>query len=325
MNRTDRLTGILLALRGGPTTAARLAARFEVSRRTILRDLEALGQLGVPIVATPGNGGGVALPEDYWLPPLRLSATEATAVLLGLAALGPADSSPFGEPRRSAEEKIRAAIDPDTLRASERALGHVRFESPPTVPGADHVDAIRRAIADGQWLHVDYRSTRRVAGHDLLPRELAAAGGHWYVVAVSYEARQARRYRIDRIEALRRIPAPPDADAVVAAADATPAYHDDAHPEVVIHLSAAGVTRAPDVFGVRLDATAIGDALWELRFRCPPSELPFYARCVLSLGDDARALGPPGLVDRVRDVALRALERHRSPETDHRVPISKVT
>ena len=39
MNRTDRLTGILLALRGGPTTAARLAARFEVSRRTILRDI----------------------------------------------------------------------------------------------------------------------------------------------------------------------------------------------------------------------------------------------------------------------------------------------
>ncbi len=57
MNRTGRLTGILLALRSGQRTAAQVADRFAVSRRTILRDLDALGELGVPVIATPGTGG----------------------------------------------------------------------------------------------------------------------------------------------------------------------------------------------------------------------------------------------------------------------------
>ena len=65
MNRTDRLTGIILALQRGRQTAAQLADRFEVSRRTILRDIDALAQIGVPVVSLPGAGGGLALAEGY--------------------------------------------------------------------------------------------------------------------------------------------------------------------------------------------------------------------------------------------------------------------
>ena len=57
MNRIDRLLGYILTLQGARRlTAAGLAERFEVSRRTVYRDLEALAQLGVPLVATPGQG-----------------------------------------------------------------------------------------------------------------------------------------------------------------------------------------------------------------------------------------------------------------------------
>ncbi|HEV2529688.1 MAG TPA: WYL domain-containing protein [Thermomicrobiales bacterium] len=311
MNRTDRMTGILLALRGGQRTAAELAARFEVSRRTILRDLDALGQLGVPVVATPGNGGGFALPEGYFLPPLRLSAAEATTVLLGLAALGPPDDSPFGDSRRTAEEKLRAIIDTDTLRASEIALGQVRFERIADQPAAGHLATIQRAIADGRWLRVGYRSSRRTADHTLLPLRLVVADGRWYVHAVSHEAREQRRYRLDRLDELRPVAPPPDADAVIAAAHAGGRdYHHPDNPEVVLRLTGPGVTRAPDVLGVRLAPETEMDGWSVVRFRCPRSELPFYARCVLVLGDDAVAVGPPELVAMIRDVATRTLGRH---------------
>ena len=65
MTRTDRLTGIILALQGRRQTAAQLAERFEVSLRTILRDVDALSQIGVPIVALPGAGGGYGLTDEY--------------------------------------------------------------------------------------------------------------------------------------------------------------------------------------------------------------------------------------------------------------------
>ncbi|MEA2593887.1 MAG: hypothetical protein QOF01_356, partial [Thermomicrobiales bacterium] len=87
MNRTDRLTGIILALQNRRQTAAQLADRFEVSRRTILRDVDALSQIGVPIVALPGAGGGLELADNFWLQPIHLTSAEAAALLLAARSL----------------------------------------------------------------------------------------------------------------------------------------------------------------------------------------------------------------------------------------------
>lgn len=312
MNRTDRLTGILLALRAGQRTAAELAARFAVSRRTILRDMDALGELGVPVIALPGAGGGFALPEDYWLPPLRLTGAEAAALLLGLAALGPAGGSPFGEPRRTAEEKLRAVIQADTLRQTDDALRHVAFDPGPTpAPLPRSLDALWTAIAADRWLRIAYRSARRRAEHDILPLRVVSAEGRWYVDAVSRAARERRRFRIDRIDHLQPALTPPDADAIRRDAEtATPDYHAADHPELVFQVTDAGVVRTPDLFGAAMTPRSLGADRWEIRFRAPPAELPFYARCVLVLGGDGRAVAPPELVDAVRAAARQALADH---------------
>ncbi len=82
MNRTDRLLGILVELQArGQLTSRQLAARFEVAPRTILRDLDALGELGVPLVALHGRGGGYRLLEGFFLPPQVFTPGEAAALL----------------------------------------------------------------------------------------------------------------------------------------------------------------------------------------------------------------------------------------------------
>ena len=82
MNRTDRLLAIVLELQAhGWRRAEDLAATFEVSKRTIYRDVLALGEAGVPLVAEPGRG--YRLPDGYFLPPLRFSVEEAVMLLLG--------------------------------------------------------------------------------------------------------------------------------------------------------------------------------------------------------------------------------------------------
>ena len=122
MNRTDRLAGIVLALRTDRRTAQQLADRFEVSRRTILRDIDGLSQVGVPIVALPGPGGGYELPDDYWMPPLHLTPAEAHVVLLGLQALGSAEGSPLGPAHLSVVDKLRAALRPEVREAVQEEL-----------------------------------------------------------------------------------------------------------------------------------------------------------------------------------------------------------
>src|SRR6266545_780388 len=82
MNRTDRLLAIVLELqRKGARRAEDLAATFETSKRTIYRDIQALCESGVPVVAQPGVG--YSLVEGYFLPPVSFSVDEATMLLRG--------------------------------------------------------------------------------------------------------------------------------------------------------------------------------------------------------------------------------------------------
>src|SRR5690349_73154 len=82
MNRTDRLLAIVLEIQARKQVRAEdLAALFEVTKRTIYRDMDALAESGVPLVSIPGQG--YSLVEGYFLPPLSFTPDEATMLLLG--------------------------------------------------------------------------------------------------------------------------------------------------------------------------------------------------------------------------------------------------
>jgi predicted DNA-binding transcriptional regulator YafY len=86
MNRLDRALGILLLLSDQKSvTATAFAARFEVSVRTIYRDVEMLSTLGVPVYAERGSAGGYRLLEGFLLAPIAFTRNEAVSLLLALA------------------------------------------------------------------------------------------------------------------------------------------------------------------------------------------------------------------------------------------------
>jgi len=304
VSRADRLTGILLALQGGRQTAAQLAERFGVSRRTILRDIDALGGIGVPVTATPGAGGGYGLAEGYWLPPLHFTAAEAAVLLLALRSLGDAATSPFGDAYAGADEKLRAALRPRLLADAERELAALDVVPPARPPDRDRFRLLRDAVRRERWLRVEYGSLRRVASHTLLPLRLSHRDGRWYLAAVSLEAGEERSYRLDRVRAIEPVATPPAAGvARSAAAGPRRPYDDPSHPEVVVRLSYRGLRLAEDAFPGIDRAAQLGSDEWEIRFRCPPSELSYYAREVHALGPTAEALAPPELRTRIRELA----------------------
>ena len=84
MNRLDRLFAITTHLQGRPAVRAEdLARHFEVSKRTIYRDLDLLSALGVPVYAERGRSGGIRLMPDYFLPPVTFSPGEAVSLVRG--------------------------------------------------------------------------------------------------------------------------------------------------------------------------------------------------------------------------------------------------
>src|SRR5438067_726468 len=186
MNRVDRLFGYVLALQGGAQTAAALARRFEVSRRTAYRDLQALSELGVPVVATPGRGYG--LMPGYQLPPVMLTPAEAT--VLGLAG---------GLFRRFVAHDGRAALDaalakvdavlPERARA-EAAAARRRVSVASWPHRAAPLDAglprlVQQATAERRRLAFVYhsRSTGRAAERTVEPHALVYYAGDWHLLA----------------------------------------------------------------------------------------------------------------------------------------------
>jgi predicted DNA-binding transcriptional regulator YafY len=123
MNRFDRALSILLLLRSGKTWAApELARRMGVSVRTIYRDIDTLGEVGVPVYAEAGREGGYRLVEGYFLPPVAFTVGEATSLLTGLALLARLRARPFAAELDTAAHKLLAAV-PDPLRD---VLAHVQ-------------------------------------------------------------------------------------------------------------------------------------------------------------------------------------------------------
>lgn len=86
--KIDRLIGILsILLQQEKVTAPYLAEKFEVSRRTINRDIEALCQAGIPLVTTQGSGGGISIMDGYRIDRTLLTSSDMQAILAGLRSL----------------------------------------------------------------------------------------------------------------------------------------------------------------------------------------------------------------------------------------------
>ncbi len=327
MNRTDRLTGINLALQAGPRTAASLAARFEVSRRTILRDIDALCQIGVPIIAVPGPNGGYRLPDEYWLPPLHFTAEEATAVLFALAHLGDTERSPLGKPRETAEQKIRSTLRPNVLRESRDDLAVLSVWPAANEPAAGIVARLRRAVRESSWLTITYHSPRGDSRRAIQPRSVYVAGGRWYTSAVDATHAEQRIFRVDRISAATPTAPPADAAAIIRRATIeTPPYDDLSHPEISVRLDrrAARLAREHPDLRHHLSATE-EDSGVSLTFRCPPHELPYYAREIARFGTGATILAPDSLRALIIVDARALLDHHADTRSAERVYIGDRT
>src|SRR4051812_41474962 len=159
MRRTERLFALAEYLRGRRTgvTAEALAERFDVTIRTIYRDLDALRAASMPVGAERGPGGGYALDRSYSLPPVNFTAREAALlVALGRFAIE-MRLMPFTGTLDAALDKVRAALSSSAQRELLARLSELTFLGVPALPSAKAVRAaVERAWFERQPLRVTY-------------------------------------------------------------------------------------------------------------------------------------------------------------------------
>jgi predicted DNA-binding transcriptional regulator YafY len=206
VNRTDRLYALVEELRAvapRPRSAPWLARRFEVSVRTVERDLEALRQSGLPIRSDSGRAGGYSLDRDRTLPPVTLSATEALAVSV---ALRTAASTPFGAAAHRAGQKVLAVL-PAEVRQREEALARMVYRVGDHAPGQSgkSSEIIVEAVVSGHVLHLTYTDRAGAATtRDVEPLGLLWGPSGWYLAAWCRLRSAVRGFQLDRITSLER-------------------------------------------------------------------------------------------------------------------------
>src|SRR5947209_9286662 len=154
MNRTDRLYALVEELRAAsprPRSARWLAQRFEVSARTVERDIGALQQAGVPIYAEPGRTGGYVLDKSHALPPVNVTPAEAVAIAVALEGLR---GTPFEEAARAALRKVVAVMPTREAAAARELADRVHLLGAP--PDVRIPAAIGRAMSDHRVLRFGY-------------------------------------------------------------------------------------------------------------------------------------------------------------------------
>jgi predicted DNA-binding transcriptional regulator YafY len=310
--RSSRLVALLFELQeGGPATAPQLAAKLEVSVRTIYRDVAALQAAGVPLWTETGPRGGIRLLEGWRTRLDGMTADEAGVLTLAGAPAAVADLG-LGSLLAAAQAKVRSTLPPELRSRADRMAERFHLDAPGWFHHDEelpHLATVADAVWEGRGLRIEYR---RGSGPDdgagrstrvLGPLGLVQKAGTWYLVARVDD--DVRTYRVSRIEAAdvldEQVERPDDFD-LAAWWSASSAEFDRSmlRETVRLRLSPAAARRLPKV----LDHLAARDALdaagppddegWTtVEVLVESAEIAGHQ--LLALGGHVEALDPPVL------------------------------
>lgn len=207
MNHIERLNAILIQLQSKRIVkASEIAERFNISLRTVYRDIRALGESGVPIGAEAGVG--YFLMENYKLPPVMFTKEEASALLFGEMLIEKMSDDSIKRDFCSALYKIKAILKPEEKDRLEKLHDHIsvlNFARGYPLNKQLYLHEIQQALVAKHVLEINYQSRYRA---ECITRELEPIGlcnysSRWHLFAWCRLRSEYRDFRLDRIRELK--------------------------------------------------------------------------------------------------------------------------
>lgn len=320
LNRTERLFALVLLLQTRPHLTSRdLAKHFDVSRRTIFRDLRALSESGVPL--TYAEGGGYEILEGYELPPLMLTAREAATLVVGAEFV---KLQPDPSLRKDADQvslKIMAVL-PKQIREYIEALRDSTVLDPYWLRTSEATEdeqgrwyTLSEAVAQQRAVIMEYYVASRdeVTRRTVDPLGLVYYSDHWNLIAFDHLRKDIRNFRLDEIRWMR----------VLSETFKRPEGFDlSKHLEergtslqnvrVVVRFSAAAYRWARNGIPAKVEEERERDGETEVTFYF--ENLDYVARWLLRYGTQAEVVEPDTLRDKMREQAEALAARYSVQE-----------
>jgi predicted DNA-binding transcriptional regulator YafY len=306
MNRIDRITAILIQLQSRKVVKAQdIADRFNISLRTVYRDVKTLEEAGIPVIGEAGVGYSIM--DGYRLPPVMFTKEEATAFLTAEKFIGRYTDAAMGENYRSAMYKVRAVLrsaEKDMLENIEAFIevmpqyGSGRNTAPDNV-----IETIIKGIGEKKQLRIHYKAatTQQATVRDLEPVGIFHLQGYWHMIAWCHMRNDYREFRADRVSRITLTD-----NGFTKAHPGLKEYLEKAYRKYELHEIVIQVHQSKAIYVGRqkyamgfVSETEKGDYV-EMTFLCPSVE--GFARWYLMLADHSRIISPASMKDMVKRV-----------------------
>lgn len=298
--KIDRLIGIITILQQNKkVTAPYLAEKFEVSRRTINRDIEDICRAGIPIVTTQGSNGGISLMEGFSLDTTVFTQQELATILTGLKTL---DSVSYSPKLELLAEKLGG--NPAVSLSDHMLIDLASFYKDDL---ADKIQVIRDAIQAKRCIAFHYYYNKGEADKLVEPYLIVFKWSDWYVFGFCKERQDFRLYKLRRLWQLRMTGEEYEERFIPEGKKHFDSYMTDDYIITAVYDPSVKYRLVeeygPESFTVMED----GRLYTEWGFTDPEEAVLWF----LGFGDKVTVTGPPEMVEKMRAAIRKTAEKYK--------------
>ena len=312
MNRIDRVSAILIQLQSRRVVkASDIAERFNISLRTVYRDVKTLEEAGIPIIGEAGVGYSIM--DGYRLPPVMFTREEATAFLTAEKFVEKLTDASIMDHHKSAMYKIRSILkntEKDLLDSIDGNIEVLRSYSKLPVDNKDHIQTLLHSIAGKKIITIDYFANH---SQEHTKRDIEPIGiffkDNWHLIAYCRMRKAYRDFRVDRINCVLE----------------TEETYNNKHPTLKDYIAQTAKEQELDLVVIKVDRSMhrhleyqkyysgfvsekIIGGQFEMTFLT--TSLEGFARWFMMFGDKAEIISPEGLKERVSEIATQLIQKN---------------
>ena len=313
MNRIDRVTAILIHLQSRKIVKAQdIAQRFDISLRTVYRDIRTLEEAGIPLIGEAGVG--YSMMDGYRLPPVMFTKEEATAFLTAEKMVEKLTDASTHENYKSAMFKVRAVLRTSEKNYLENIEQHIEvFEDrylPKNRHENHHLQDILKFISEKTVLDIQYfaNHSQEDTSRHIEPIGIYFSGSYWHLIAYCLLRKDYRDFRIDRIVNIKE----------------TDLVFQKEHPSLKSYLSQISREKELQTVVLLMDKEVVrnlGDEKYyhgfvsqknvnnQVEMTFLTSSLTSFARWILFLGDLIEIIEPDNLKDEIKKITEGILKK----------------
>lgn len=302
--KIDRLIGIItILLQKEKVTTAQLAERFEVSSRTIQRDIETICQAGIPVVSIQGYGGGLSIAEGYKIDKTLLTQKELSAIFMGLKSIDSISKDTYSQSLMEKLSHEKSAI----LSDHDRVIIHLSSFYQESL--TEKIDVIKQAISDRELISFQYCSEKGESERTIEPYFIMFRWFAWYVYGYCFAKQDFRLFKLNRLSDLQNLKTSYEERYISEQALDFDQYiwRDDI--KLVALFDMRVKYRLIDDYG--LESVTVDKKSGKLLFENVFTNRSHLLQWILSYGDAVEVIEPLDLVDSIRQHAKNILAQYK--------------